>query len=228
MCLHPEPLSTLSGQSQCCGFSRVGSGRSTGILQIVSANILKSFLLALATHRPMGTPLASVRSERLVPLLLRSTGLGPVFFPRQGSLGHRAIHCQPTPVDAVERIILGQPGLPEAQKKAVLHPRLEAVVRRGAWTKAGHAECVPLATGSQHKEDAVRAGAIRHAGPPAAKAVGVEMRGQKWLHERPQLVADDELSAGSGDAFGSGARAGFRLRTFHPSTCHETSYSDRQ
>ena len=84
----------------------VGTGRFTGMLQMVSANILKSFLLTPATRRPMGTPLASVMSERLVPLLLRSTGLGSVS-PGQQNLGHHPIHGQPTPIDAIERVVLG-------------------------------------------------------------------------------------------------------------------------
>ena len=185
------------------------------MLQSVSTNILKSFLLAPATHRPTGTPLASVRSERLVPCLPRSTGLAPVFFPGQGRLGHGPIHGQPAPVDAVERVVLGQARLPETQKEAVLHPSLEAVVRRGRRTDAGGRKCVPLAAGTQHKEDAVRTPTIRHAGSPAAKAVRVAMLGKKRFHQRPKLVADDKLSAGASDALGSWTGAWLRLRTFH-------------
>src|SRR5881275_2718714 len=94
----------------------------------VSTNSLKSFLFAPATNKPTGTPLDSTSNERLVPCLLRSTGLGPVFFPRQGRLGHRPIHREPTPVDAVKGVVLSQTGLPEAQKEAVFDPRLKAVV----------------------------------------------------------------------------------------------------
>ena len=62
----------------------------------------------------MGTPPPSTSNERLVPCLLRSTGEGPVFFPRQGSLGHRAIPAHPGPVDASEGVVGGQPCLPKA------------------------------------------------------------------------------------------------------------------
>src|SRR5689334_25342723 len=115
------------------------------MLWMVSANILKSLRLAPATHKPTGTPPDSTSNERLVPCLLRSTGLGPVFFPRQGSLGYRPIHRKPTPINAVKGVVLRQARLPEAQKKAVLHPRLEAVVRRGGGTKPGAGKRVPLA-----------------------------------------------------------------------------------
>src|SRR5438309_11998535 len=102
----------------------------------VSTNILKSFLFALATHKPTGRPLASTSNERLVPLLARSVGLGPVFSPRQGRLAHRPIHRKPSPVDPVEGVVLGQTGLPEAQKEAALDPGLKAVVGCGAWANA--------------------------------------------------------------------------------------------
>src|SRR5690348_6615699 len=106
------------------------------MLRRVSTNSLKSFVFAPATHKPTGTPLDSTSNERLVPRLARSVGLGPVFFPRQGRFGHRPIHGKPTPVDAVEGVILGQPGLPEAQEKPVLDPLLETIMRRRAWANA--------------------------------------------------------------------------------------------
>src|SRR3954452_16670482 len=143
------------------------------MLMRVSTNSLKSFLFAPATDKPTGMPLDSTSNERLVPCLLRSTGLGPVFFPRQGSLAHRPIHRKPTPVDAVKGVVLRQPGLPEAQKEALFDPRLKAVVGRRAWANAGGRERVPLTAGSQHEKDAVRALPIRHARPSAAKAVRV-------------------------------------------------------
>src|SRR5690349_7117666 len=141
------------------------------MLRRVSTNSLKSFLFAPATDKPTGTPPDSTSNERLVPCLLRSTGLGPVFFPRQGRFGHRPIHREPTPVDPVEGVVLGQTGLPEAQKEAVLDPGLEAVVRRGAWANARGRQRVPLAAGSRarkrcrrHTDDPARAAARRQSG----------------------------------------------------------------
>ena len=128
-------------------------------------------------------------------------------------------------MDAIEGIVLRQACLPEAQEKAVCHPALETVVRRGAWAEARGRKRVPLAACSQHKEDAMRAPSIRHAGPPAAEAVGVRMLGQERLHERPQLVVDDELPTRGSDALGSWSRAWLRLRTFHPPTYHENRLS---
>src|SRR4051794_11315883 len=126
------------------------------MLMMVSTNILKSFLFALATDKPTGTLPDSTSNERLVPCLLRSTGLGPVFFPRQGCLGHRPIHRKPTPINAVKGVVLGQTCLPEAQKEAAFDPGLKAVVCRRAWANAAGRERIPLAACSQHEKDAVR------------------------------------------------------------------------
>jgi hypothetical protein len=114
--------------------------------------------------------------------------LGPVFFPRQGSLGYRTVHAHPLPVDAVEGVVRGQPRLPEAQEKAVGHPRLKPIMRGGGGTKPGGRERIPLAARSQHKEDRLGAHPIRHAGAATAKAVGVLVRGQERLDQRPKLV----------------------------------------
>lgn len=170
-----------------------------------------------------------------MPLLARSVGSGPVFFPRQGCLGHRPIHREPTPVDAVEGVVLRQPGLPEAQKEAVFHPGLEAVMRRGAWTKARGRKRVPLAAGSQHEADRIGAGPVGHAGPASAEAVGVRMRGQQRLHQGPKLVADGKASSRAGDALGPGpsSRLGlggrlFLARLHTRQIYHNIHYSDRQ
>src|SRR5947209_6326990 len=195
----------------------------------VSANSLKSFWFAPATAKPTGTPLASTSNERLVPLLARSVGLGPVFFPRQGRLAHRPIHRKPTPVDAVEAVVLGQTCLPEAQKEAVLDPLLKAVVGRRAGANAGGRQRVPLATGPQHEKDALRALTIRHAGPPAAKAVGVFVRRQERFHQRPKLIADPKASTRTLNALGPepGARLDFFGCLHLSQRYHEIGYSDR-
>ena len=101
--------------------------------------------------------------------------------------------------DAVEGVVLRQPSLPEVQQKAVLHPRLKAVVRRGAWTKPGGQKYVPRATGAKDKEDAVRAGALWHPGPPATETMGVLMFRQEGLQQGPMLIADDEPPTRGGD-----------------------------
>src|SRR5436305_616798 len=53
-----------------CGARKVGRGRSTGMLRIVSRAILKSTRLAPATARPRGTPAASVNMLRFTPFFL--------------------------------------------------------------------------------------------------------------------------------------------------------------
>src|SRR5438105_14896731 len=132
----------------------------------VSANSLKSFLFAPATAKPTGTPLASTSNERLVPLLARSVGLGPVFFPRQGRLAHRPIHRKPTPVDAVEAVVLGQTGLPEAQKEAVFDPGRQSGRGPSSWDKCPWPTA--RSTGSRFS---ARKRCHRHTGGPARAAV---------------------------------------------------------
>lgn len=82
---HLLKVIALSKQ-RCCGASTVGLSRSTGMIQRVSTNSLQSFLLAPATAKPTGTPLASFSNERLVPLLAAIHRLGLLFFPARGAM----------------------------------------------------------------------------------------------------------------------------------------------
>src|SRR4051812_337668 len=106
----------------CCGFLAEDVGFSTAKARRVSSSSLKSLRLAPATESATGTPPPSTSKERLAPILPRSTGLGPVFSPRQRRFRDRPIHAQPLPVDASERIVRSQTRLPETQEKAVGHP----------------------------------------------------------------------------------------------------------
>src|SRR5262245_27103316 len=56
------------------------------MLAIVSRVSLKSLRFAPSTARPSGTPRPSVRTLRLVPILQRSVGFLPTFFPPKGAL----------------------------------------------------------------------------------------------------------------------------------------------
>src|SRR5688572_1332182 len=99
-----------------CGQAHVGRGRLIGMLAIVSRASLKSTTFAPSTASPRGIPADSVSRLRFVPDLARSVGLGPLFFPSQRRLRHRAIHGQPVPVDADEFVVSFQrshPGLLE-------------------------------------------------------------------------------------------------------------------
>src|SRR5215210_4048706 len=172
-----------------CGCSGVGRGRSTSMLPRVSGASLKSLRLAPATTVASGTPLASVSRLRLAPFLARSTGLGPVFFPSQRSLGHRSIHGEPAPVDALQFIIGEQPIDPELLKDASLHPLLEAPVRRRVVAEAGGIQGSPLTARSEHEENRVHGVTIRHAWMVAAQRVRLSRR-QQGFHFLPELVRD--------------------------------------
>jgi hypothetical protein len=111
---------------------------------------------------------------RLVPFLARSVGLGPVFFPPEGCLGHGPVHAQPLPVDALEGVVLQQPGLPQHQEDARLDPLLEAVMGRRAGDESRGVQRLPLAAGAQYEEDGVGALAVTSGRAAAAEAVGVD------------------------------------------------------
>src|SRR5688500_2920293 len=93
--------------------------------------------LAPSIVRPSGTPFPSVSRLRLTPLLPRSVGFRPVFFPPERCLRHRSIHAQPVPVDTFQFIKLLDPRVPEFLKHASLNPLLEAVVSSGLGTQVG-------------------------------------------------------------------------------------------
>src|SRR3954465_11058123 len=88
----------------------------------------------------MGIPRASVTTERLVPSLPRSVGLGPVFFPTQRSLGHRSVGRQPLPVDPDQPVIAQQSLPPELVEPPGLDPFGEAPVGRRLRADPGGAQ----------------------------------------------------------------------------------------
>src|SRR5215210_3698825 len=101
-----------------CGASGVTAGRSTTRLSIVARTNFISCRLAPSIANPIGTPWPSVSRLRLTPRLPRSVGLRPVFFPAQWRLGHRPVHAQPVPVNALQFVKLLQARLPEFQEDA--------------------------------------------------------------------------------------------------------------
>src|SRR5512137_2288465 len=109
-------------------FCLADSGRATARLCNVRPTSFLSCRLAPSTARASGTPAPSVSKERLVPLLARSVGFFPHFFPAEGGLGHGAVQTLPAPLDALQRIVLHQPGLPQTAKHAPRHPVLKATV----------------------------------------------------------------------------------------------------
>src|SRR5712675_1760626 len=101
------------------------------MLWIVSSSILKSFRLAPSIASPTGIPAASASKLRLTPPLARSVGLGPVFFPAQWRLRHRAVRGQPRPADPLEPVVVQKSPLPELQEHSALRPLLKPSIRRG-------------------------------------------------------------------------------------------------
>ena len=151
---------------------------------------------------------------RLVPLLARSVGLGPVPFPPQGRFGHRPIHRLPFPVDAHGSIVLQEPSLPQFLKAPGLLPLLEAIVC-GAPRPQTPRQGLPLTTGAQHIEDGVQGLAVIHAGP---SAFGFRLRfGQHFLEVGPEGVRSPPVGINRGIVF-----------LFHIQYLqHRTRYSDR-
>ena len=199
-------------QAACAAGLAWSASGFTGKLWRVSSSSLKSLRLAPATERPTGTPPPSTHNERLVPCLLRSTGEGPVFFPRQGSLGHRPVDAHPGPVDAVEGVVFSQARLPKSQEEAVLDPRLEAVVRRGGGTKAGGVErrstgsrCAARKRSPPRTPDPARGAARRRADAccdARAKAARSSVQSSSVNPKQPPVLGD-ALGVGSGGGLSS-------------------------
>jgi hypothetical protein len=111
--------------------------RGTTTLVTVCFTHFISCRLAPATTKPRGTPCASVNTLRLTPLLARSVGLGPVFFPPEGRLAHRSIHTQPPPVQPLQFLELLDARAPQLPKHPRRGPLLEPIMRRGMPTQLG-------------------------------------------------------------------------------------------
>jgi len=171
-----------------CGFFRVGFGRLTGMLFNVASTILESCRLAPSMANPIGTPSPSVSKLRLTPSLARSVGLGPIFFPAQRCLGHRAVDGLPCPIDTFHLIILPESGGPKLLKNARRYPFLKSVMRRTTRTNSSGIQGIPLATCSQHEENGVQAHTVIDSWSPTSETMRVLVLRQQWLNLVPQLI----------------------------------------
>jgi hypothetical protein len=100
----------------------------------------------------MGTPCPSVSNDRLTPAFLRSVGLGPVFFPSERRLGHRPVHPQPFPVNALQFIELFDADLPQFQEHASRDPFLKPIISCGFGAQVRIVQRRPLTAGAEHNE----------------------------------------------------------------------------
>ena len=90
------------------------------------------------------------------------------------------------------------PGIPSG------NPFLKAQMRRGPGADARGVQHLPLATGAQHVEDAVGAGAVGNSRPAAAEPMGVHVLGDQGFQHFPEFVGDLETAGGG---IGLGGRA---------------------
>ncbi len=135
----------------------------------------------------------------------------------------------------MEGLVPGEARLPETQKEASLHPRLEAVVGRGIRTQPRGRERVPLAARAQDKEDGIGTHPVGH--PRAAPPLGLgfpcrqssgfsSAQSSGLTVERPPVLAM-RLAWGRVRGLGSGVLTRFTFficvgRSF------PSHYSDRQ
>ena len=112
-----------------------------------------------------------MRTDRLVPILARSVGFLPVFFPPEGSLGHAPVDTLPFPVDPDQVVVLVEGSLPQLAEHAPPLPPLEVPVETTAGPELGR-DGLPVTTRPQDVEDAIedvtigQAGAATPGGPP--------------------------------------------------------------
>jgi hypothetical protein len=111
--------------------------------------------------------------------------LGPVFFPAQGRFGHRPVHREPLPVNALQFVKLLQSCLPELEEDTLIDPFLKAIMGRRMRTQLGLIQGLPLTPRSQHVKNGVSTGSIWHAWPSSTKAVRVHMHRQQGLQNLP-------------------------------------------
>ena len=123
-----------------------------------------------------------------MPVFPPSVGLGPVFFPSQGRLGHCPVHGLPPPVNPLEAVVFEQPLAPEFLKDAGFSPFLEAAVGRRALRQPQAIQRIPLHAGAEHHQNGLHTQPVRSASPVAAQWVRVLRYRQQGLHSRPQHV----------------------------------------
>jgi hypothetical protein len=125
-----------------------------------------------------------------VPILARSVGFLPVFFPPEGGLGHAPVEALPFPVDADYVVVLVQGDLPQGAEDAPLLPPLEVPVQAAAGAELGR-DGLPVAPRPQDVEDAVEHPAVRQPGPAALG--GPPDLGEQRLDPLPEGVRDAEI-----------------------------------
>src|ERR687891_479410 len=184
-------------QTQALGLLLRGSGRLTTILAMVARTSFMSCWLAPSTTRPRGTPWPSVSRLRLTPPLPRSVGLGPVFFPPEGGFGHRPVHAQPGPVNALQLVKPVYASLPEFQEHISFDPLLKPGVGGGLGAHLGLIQGFPLAASAQDVENGISALAVWHPWPSTAKAVSIHPDRQQRLQHGPEFVRDAEPRRGA-------------------------------
>src|SRR5712691_1631973 len=174
----------------CC--STVGTGRLTTRLSSVDRTSCMSCQLAPSPARPRGMPWPSVHRLRLTPPLARSDGFGPVFFPSTRRLGHRAVHAQPGPVNALELVKLCHPRWPALQENARFDPRLKPVMGSGFGTSLGLVQGFPLASRPEDVKHGIGTAAISDTGPPTPKAMCMHMYRKQGFQDGPQRIGKAE------------------------------------
>jgi len=143
-------------------------------------------------------PLPSTSRLRLTPLLARSVGFLPVFFPPEGRLGHAPVQAQPGPVDLLEVVVFVKAHLPHLEEDALPDPLLEAVVGGGPGAELGGVQGLPLAASAEAEEDGIHADAVGGAGLATPEGVSVDAGGDADLDLGPEVIGDAPIVRDSG------------------------------
>ena len=137
---------------------------------------------------PIGTPAPSHNKLRLTPSLARSVGLGPVFFPAQRRLRHRAIHRLPGPVNALHLVILVQPVRPELLKDPGLAPLLKPQMGRETAANSGRVQRVPLTSCAQDEHNAIHGLPVGNRGAAPKRRIARRTCRQQRLDPFPHRI----------------------------------------
>src|SRR3954452_18177232 len=147
----------------------------------------RSRTLAPAITTPSGPPSPSTTIDFLVPILPRSVGFLPVFFPPEPGLARPGIGALPIPVHRTQLGAVLDQGGPDPLHHAPFAPALEPAVD-GALGAELAGQLLPLAAGAHPEDDPVEGG------PPVGGAPPGRLLG-------PELAEDGEdlLPQGVGD-----------------------------
>jgi hypothetical protein len=141
-------------------------------------------------HQSNGDTMPLSQQTALDPALGAIGGMWPGFFPPEWRLGHRAVHAQPVPVNALQLVKRCHSRVPELPEDIRGDPRLKPVVCGGLGTSLDLVQGFPLASRPEDVKNGIGTAAIRDTGPPASTSMPIHRRGEQRFEDGPQRIGN--------------------------------------